>query len=180
MRKIHQYGKVDRFLHWLIALNIFGTLIFSYGMSALPDEQKVVEYGNHGLSVTSIFIFMSIRLVWRIYKGFPLLPDNMSDLQKFAAKCVHYFLYIAIFCQIIIGILLASTTNEDFIAMGYGINYSAFDLLSDGWYEQMLVLHKTGYWVIVTLIAVHILAALKHHFVDKDDVLHNMLPFRKR
>ena len=180
MTSNYKYGKVDRFLHWLIAINIFATLIFSYGMSSLPDAQKASEYSDHGMSVTTIFMLMTVRLIWRLSKGFPAHPVTMSALQSIAAKIVHYSLYMAIFAQIFIGAFLASTTRVDFVARGYGVNYSGFNLLPDDLYDTLLLAHKSGYWIIVSLVTVHILAALKHHFVDKDDVLNEMLPFRRR
>lgn len=175
-----EYGKFDKFLHWLLALNILATLIFSKGMSELPDELKAAEYGDHGLSVTTILILMVIRTAWRVKEGFPTLPTSMPDIHTLAARATHYGLYICIFAQIGIGILLSSTTTQEFIATGYNINYSSFSLVADDLYETLLALHIGLYWVIVALLAIHVGAALKHHFIDKDDVLNRMLPFRKK
>ncbi|NKI15919.1 cytochrome b [Spongiibacter sp. KMU-166] len=174
------YGKFDKFIHWLMALNIFATLILSYGMSDLPEPLKPEEYGGHGASVTTIAICLIIRAIWRARQGFPPLPTTMSDMQQLAAKAVHYLLYICLFAQVSVGIMLASTTKQDFIARGYNINYSSFDLVNDAMYDTLLTFHKGIYWTIVALLVVHIVAALKHHFVDKDDVLVRMLPFTKR
>jgi cytochrome b561 len=171
------YGKFDKFIHWFMALNIFATLIFSKGMSELTDEQKLVEYGDHGLSVTTIALCLFVRILWRARVGFPQLPDGMNPLAKMAAKLVHYGLYVLLLMQISIGILLASTTSQDFIAKGYGINYTSFNLVPKDMYEPLLLAHITIYWVIVAMLAVHIGAALKHHFVDKDRVLTRMLPW---
>ena len=93
MANISTYGKFDKFIHWLMALNIFATLIFSDGMSDLPEALKPEEYGGHGASVTTIAICLVIRAIWRARQGFPPLPATMSDLQKSAAKAVHYLLY---------------------------------------------------------------------------------------
>ncbi len=174
------YGKFDKFLHWLIALNILATMIFSKGMSQLPDDLKLGEYGDHGLSVTTILICMIVRVLWRAKEGFPALPQTMSAAQVLGAKAVHYLLYICIFSQICIGIFLASTTRQDFVAAGYGINYSSFNLAPESMYETLLSFHIGMYWTIVALITVHVVAALKHHLVDKDEVLVRMLPFVKK
>jgi cytochrome b561 len=174
------YGKFDKFLHWLIALNIIATLVFSKGMSQLPEELKAGEYGDHGLSVTTILICMILRVIWRAKEGFASLPPTMSPAQVIGAKAVHYLLYICIFSQIAIGMTLASTTKQEFVAAGYNINYSAFGLAPASMYETLLSLHIGMYWVIVSLISVHVLAALKHHFVDRDEVLVRMLPFVKK
>ena len=64
MEAKRDYGKFDRFIHWLMALNIGLTLIFSRGMSSLPDAERVHEYGDHGLSVTTIAICLIIRTLW--------------------------------------------------------------------------------------------------------------------
>ncbi len=180
MANISTYGKFDKFIHWLMALNIFATLIFSYGMSDLPAALKPEEYGAHGASVTTILICLIIRAIWRARQGFPPLPTTMSDLQKLAAKAVHYLLYACLFAQVSIGIMLASTTEQEFIAQGYNINYSSFDLVADSMHDTLLSFHKSIYWTIIALLLVHIGAALKHHFVDKDNVLVRMLPFTKR
>ena len=117
------YGKVYKTLHWLLVINIGATLIFSFGMSDLPDSEKLIEYPNHAVSVTTIFLLMVIRTAWRLANPPPPIP------------------------------------------------------IADGW--QKKAAHKTCYFLLSTLVVVHILAALKHHFVDGDDVLKRMLPFAK-
>ncbi len=179
MSGTYQYGWVDKALHWFLALNIGATLFFSYGMSSLPEAHRALEYGDHGLSVTTIAILMTLRLIWRASKGFPALPQAMKSWEKSAAKFVHYAFYLVIFTQICIGLLLASTTSPDFIANLYNINYTRLALVPADLHDTLLSAHKTCYWIIISLIAVHVLAALKHHFVEKDDVLTRMVPFLK-
>ncbi len=173
------YGKFDKFIHWLMAINIGLTLVFSKGMTSLPDAERFAEYTDHAASVTTIMICLIIRAIWRMKEGFPLLPETMEHWQKLAAKGVHYGLYAALFAQVAIGVLLASTVRSDFVAPGYNINYTAFDLVDDDWHDSLLSAHLFMYWTIVGLLVVHVVAAIKHHYVDKDDVLRRMLPFVK-
>ena len=58
MTEKSSYGKFDKFLHWFMALNIFATLIFSKGMSTLPDEHKLVEYGDHLIDKDDVLVRM--------------------------------------------------------------------------------------------------------------------------
>ena len=167
MTEKSSYGKFDKFLHWFMALNIFATLIFSKGMSSLPDELKQVEYGDHGLSVTTIAICLIVRILWRARQGFPGLPTTMDALQKLMARLVHYGLYIAFLVQICIGVFLASTTKQDFIATGYNINYTSFNLVADSMYDTLISAHITVYWFIVAMLSLHIGAAIKHHLVAR-------------
>ncbi len=176
--EVQSYGKVYKTLHWLLVINIGATLIFSFGMSDLPDSEKLVEYPNHAVSVTTIFLLMVIRTVWRLANPPPPIPIA-DGWQKKAAKMAHVTLYVLIFAQIGLGVLLASTTSVDFQSPQYGINYTSWNLVSDTWHPWILLAHKTCYFLLSTLVVVHILAALKHHFVDGDDVLKRMLPFAK-
>ena len=67
----------------------------------------------------------------------------------------------------------------DFVATGYNINYSSFDLAPDSMYETMIAAHIAVYWLIDSLLVLHASAAIKHHLIDKDDVLVRMLPFTR-
>jgi cytochrome b561 len=163
-----------------MAINIGLTLIFAKGMSTLPDDDRIIEYGDHGLSVTTIAICLLIRILWRLRTGFPVFPAGMGTRARLAAKAVHYALYMALSAQILVGVFLASTTKLEFIAKGYGINYSSFQLAPASLHDTLLCFHIGLYWTIIALLAVHILAALKHHFVDHDEVLLRMLPFTAR
>ena len=174
-----RYNWFDKLLHWLIVLNLGLTLIFARGMPDLPLAERVQEYGDHGLSVTTLLILMTIRLIWRLTHPAPPLPEDMKPWEKLSAKIVHWGLYVLVFTQIGIGILLASTTDADFVARGYGINYTAFGLMPESANDLMLTLHNIVYWSIVSFIAIHILAALKHAIVDRDRVLQRMLPFTR-
>ena len=72
------YGRFDKFIHWLMALNIGATLIAARGMSSLPDAERVHEYGDHGLSATTIALCLVIRTLWRLREGFPDLPRQSA------------------------------------------------------------------------------------------------------
>lgn len=173
------YDRFDRFIHWLMALNIGLTLVFARGMSSLPDQARVEEYGDHGMSVTTIALCLLIRIAWRARTGFPAMPATMGDLATLAAKAVHYGLYVVLALQILVGIFLASTTELEFVAKGYGINYTSLGLASAEMHDTLLSFHIGLYWTIISLLMIHVLAALKHHFVDRDEVLLRMLPFAR-
>ena len=125
--EVQSYGKVYKTLHWLLVINIGATLIFSFGMSDLPDSEKLIEYPNHAVSVTTIFLLMVLRTVWRLANPPPPIPIA-DGWQKKAAKMAHVTLYVLIFAQIGLGVLLASTTSVDFQSPQYGINYTSWNL----------------------------------------------------
>jgi cytochrome b561 len=87
-RKVVGYDKAHKLLHWLLALNIGATMILSYGMPDLTDAQKSIEYGNHAVSVTTIFILMAIRTIWRLVNPSPPIP-MVDSMQKTLAQSAH-------------------------------------------------------------------------------------------
>lgn len=179
MAQIETYGKVDKFLHWFVVLNLGATLVFSKGMSDLPAADRAVLYSDHGLSVTTLLIVMVIRLIWRIGHGFPPLPNTMSGFEKLAAKLVHKGIYVLIFAQIGVGFFLASTVDVDMVPKLYGVNYTEFGLAGAEHNALLLGTHKLIYWLIVAVIGLHVAAALKHALLYRDGVLKRMLPFTK-
>lgn len=175
----NSHGKVAKLLHWLLALNIGATLVFSAGMADLSDARKEIEYGDHAFSVTTILVLMLIRTVWRMINPPHGLPESMSSGSKAMAQAMHIALYVLIFAQIGVGILLASTTAVIFRAEPYGIDYTSWSLVEPANHGWLLTLHEAGAITIASFVVLHILAALKHHFLDKDNVLRRMLPFVK-
>ncbi len=176
-QSVDRYGTVDKILHWLIAINIGATLIFSPGMASLTNQEKLVEYGDHATSVTSILILMLLRLVWRLTHPAPALPDTMRPWEKLSATAMHVALYVFIFFQIGVGILLASTTSVAFTVAPLNLNYTSWQLVDPSFHEVLLFAHDFGAAMIAMLIGFHIAAALKHHFWNKDGVFKRMLPF---
>ena len=72
------------------------------------------------------------------------------------------------------------TTELEFVASLYNINYTAFGLAPQSAHGLLLDFHIALYWTVVALLVLHVAAALKHHFVDGDEVLLRMLPFSGR
>ncbi|WP_299881485.1 cytochrome b/b6 domain-containing protein [uncultured Sulfitobacter sp.] len=171
-----RYSAVDKWLHWLVAINLGALLIFGNGLADLPDVEKAVEYGHHGWSATTLLILVVIRLVWRLIHPAPELSAELSAWQRTGARVIHRSLYVLIFAQIGLGIALASTVEQPFVASLYQIDYGALNLIADHWHRVLGVAHATVYWLIVTCLAAHVLAAVKHAAVDRDSTLRRMLP----
>jgi cytochrome b561 len=104
------------------------------------------------------------------------LPDGMSRIERFLARSTHIAFYVLLFAMPLSGWLMSSAKNYSVSWFGLftwpnliGPNDGSFD-----------VLKGTHYWlsnVLFAIVILHVLAALKHHFWNKDDVLKRMLPF---
>ena len=170
-----QYGIVNKFLHWFMALIIIGMLILGLYMTDLPDnEQKLRLFGIHKEFGLLILFLVMFRVVWRIGNIVPLLPNTIPAWQKFAAHAVHWMLYGFMFAMPITGWMMTSAA---------GLPPSFFGLFTlpsiiapnDQLFHLLITVHHwLAYGLIVTFLG-HAGAALQHHFIEKDDVLRRML-----
>ncbi|WP_347252053.1 cytochrome b [Legionella sp.] len=167
------FGTVAILLHWIIALLIIGLLILGLYMVELPISlEKLKLYGWHkeyGLLALALVI---IRLGWRLINITPAL--SLPLWEKIAARTVHWAFYGFMLAMPLTGWLITSSAGLP--ASFFGL-FTLPDLVAPNEENRHLFeeLHRwIGYGLIVTII-LHTLAALKHHFVNKDDILRRMI-----
>ena len=171
-----QYKSGAKWLHWLIALMVFTLLGVGLYMTDMRiSPQKLQLYMTHKSVGLTVLMLMLLRLAYRLRNPPPALPQGIPRWQKTASHISHALLYLLLFAMPISGWLMNG-------ASGFPMKYFGLvrvpDLLARN--QESLALFKAahGYiaWTLMALIAVHVLAALKHHFIDRDTVLRRMLP----
>jgi cytochrome b561 len=119
-----------------------------------------------------------LRLLWRLKNPPPALPSGMTPLERTLARATHMAFYVLLFAMPLTGWLMSSAKN--YSVSWFGVftwpnliakNESAFDVLRST--------HHILSYLLFAIAVLHILAALKHHFWNKDTVLLRMLPFTK-
>ena len=142
----------------------------------LPKEDRLGFFQTHaGLGII-VLILMLVRIVWRRSHPAPALPEGLPRWQQIASKATHHGLYLLVIAQPVIGLMLVSTSKFNLKAFGvFGLQIAPNEMI----HEIGETLHGVNAWIITALIALHVLAALYHHFVRKDNVLKRMLPFVK-
>jgi len=170
------YTRTAKSLHWLMALMIFGLLGLGFYMSDLPlSPQKLKLYSWHKWAGVTVFLLTLVRLAWRATHQPPLMPWQMSKLQQIAAHVGHVGLYLLMLAIPLSGWLMSSA--KGFQTVWFGV-LPIPDLLPKNKElgDLLLSLHQGLNLLLVVLLLTHIAAALKHHFIDRDDVLIRMLP----
>ena len=167
-------------LHWLLAALIIANLVFGLYTVNLPlSPQKLKLFSYHKWVGVTIFLLAAVRLLWRATHPVPPMPETMKPWEKQAAHAAHVALYVLFFAAPLTGWLFSSAAGFQTVYLGV---LPIPDLLSKN-KELADVLKLMHYWINYTMaavIVVHVAAALKHHFVDRDDVLTRMLPLRHR
>ncbi|MBS0358516.1 MAG: cytochrome b [Proteobacteria bacterium] len=172
----NHYGLVAISLHWVIAILIIGLVILGLYMTGLPkNPEKLKLYGWHKEFGILILVLAMLRIVWRIGSIVPLLPNSIPDWQKLVAHMVHWAFYGFMFAQPITGWLMSSAAG---IPVSFFGLFVLPDLISpnDVYKAIFRETHEWLAYAVIVLFFAHVGAALKHHFISKNDVLRKMLP----
>ena len=170
------YTRTAKGLHWLMTILFFGLLALGFYMHDLPlSPEKLQLYSWHKWAGVTAFLLVWFRLFWRIAHRPPALPASMSKLMQRAAHAGHFLLYGLMIAIPLSGWLMSSA--KGFQTVWFGV-LPIPDLLSKNKETGDLLqsVHMSLNLLFVAVIAGHIGAALKHHFIDKDDILTRMLP----
>ena len=164
-------------LHWLIAVAIVSSFALGIYMHDLPlSPQKLKYYSWHKWAGVSIFLLVIARLAWRHAHRPPALPASMPGWQRAAAEATHVLLYVLMVAIPLSGWLMSSA--KGFQTVWFGV-LPLPDLLEKNEEVGNLLqaAHKFLNLSMAALVLAHLGAALKHHFVDRDDILARMIPF---
>ncbi len=164
--------------HWLTVLVMTGSFALAFVMVELPlGTLKVSLYNWHKTLGLIVLALAVLRLVWRLRHPAPPLPADMPAWERLAAQVTHVALYLFLFAQPLVGLVMSWASGFPTVLFG------SFNLpnpigANQGLFDALVVVHELSAWIILALIAVHAGAALRHHFVKKDQVLRRMLPGR--
>lgn len=177
-----RWGAVSQGLHWLVAVLIAAQYVLANMAEAAEDRGGVAGLLEHARVLAQhkstgmvILALVLVRIGWRRAAGpVPALPPGPA-WQRRAAHLGHVALYLLVVLVPLTGWLMASAAN--LAPSLYGLftfpNLLAADKDLAG---QLGEVHEACAGLLFVLALVHIAAAMKHHFIDRDDVLRRMLP----
>lgn len=174
-----RYSAVAIGLHWLIALAIVALVVIGIIMTGLPDTElarKFLLYQWHKSVGVTVLLLSLVRLGWRLAQRPPPLPGNLKPWERAAARLTHAGFYVLIIVIPLLGWAMVSASPYNIPTVLYGeipwphlpVPKSAFGAFKAG--------HVWLAFGAVGLLALHVAAALKHHYILRDDVLARMLP----
>ncbi|RAR56569.1 cytochrome b561 [Paraburkholderia unamae] len=162
-------------LHWLIALGIVGLLALGLYMVSLPKglPLKSTLINLHKSLGLTIFLLVLLRIMARAAHTSPPLPP-MRAWQRAAARTTQGLLYLAMVAMPLSG-YFGSSFNR-FGTRFWGIALPKWGWDDAGLRERFFGLHEVLAWVLIALIVLHVAGALKHQWIDRDNLLARMLP----
>jgi cytochrome b561 len=168
------FGIVAITFHWVMALLLIGLVALGLYMTSLPNNLlKLKLYGWHKEFGSLVLILAMLRVMWRLHNILPSYA-TLTAFEHYASQIAHWLFYGFMFALPITGWIITS-------AAGLPISFFGLFLiptLITPNLETMELFETIHEWLAYGLIAtfcLHVLAALKHHFINKDDILKRML-----
>ena len=196
-RAQHRYGLVSIALHWSTAVLVIAMYPLAWWMTRAINEPETQAnafeaYQVHKSVGLTILVLSVIRVVWRLLHRAPPLPEEMPRWERWGARLTHVLLYV-----LIVGLPLSGWM---YVSAGWNRAMGAAFAIPTLWFNQFewphigfvaslsearravvadvsMNAHELLGWSGILLVAVHVAAALKHHLVDRDDVLAGMAPW---
>lgn len=174
---MQRYTKTAMLIHWLTALLIIAAFFLGLTMTEIHGitPTKLKYYSWHKWLGVTVLLLAVLRVLWRRANKPPPHPLGMPAWQAMAADATHLLLYLLIFAVPLSGYLYSSAAGVPVVYLGL----IPLPTLIEANAELKPILKTVHYVLTMTMAAAvvgHVLAALKHQFVDRDGVLRRMLP----
>lgn len=169
------YGVISILLHWLVALAVVGLFALGYwmvGLNYYSSWYRTAPEIHKGVGIL-LFGLMLLRVIWRFISPGPAPLVSHGRVTRLATKLGHGVLYVGLFVLMISGYLISTADGRAINVFGW------FDVpaLITGIANQEDIaglVHEYLAWALIVFAGIHALAALKHHFVDRDSTLKRM------
>ena len=164
-----KYGLLAKLFHWITFVILILQIPFGFYLVGLEFSDRRIDLENiHILIGIIIFYITLFRLIWKFFNSSPTDGKSFFIGQVIIAKVNHFLLYLSIFTITISGVLKKLYMGEklNFLFFRYGFKKDNFQL-ADLYYE----VHIYANYLLIVLVALHILAVIVHHFIFKDKIL---------
>jgi len=170
------YTRTAKFLHWLILILLIGQFAVAWTMPHMGRNTQPDTLINLHFSLGVLILVVAVvRLGWRVSHGEPNPLDGIPPWQVQSARAVHWLLYLLLLAIPILGWINASWRGLPVVMFGLELP-KLIATRAPGWAWTGDVHGLLANYVLLTLVGLHVAAALYHYFVRRDGVLQRMLP----
>lgn len=170
------YGLVSVLLHWGMALalvGLFATGLYMTDLTYYDSLYNILPWWHKGIGLL-IFGLLLVRILWRLSNPKPQTPATHKPWEKTLASATHRSLYLLIFIICVSGYLM-STAKGKGVELFNWFEIPALRALSSDETDFAGEVHYYLAWALIVISAAHAAAALKHHFIDRDKTLSNII-----
>ena len=167
-----EYGLISKFLHWVSAVLLFVQIPLGFYLVDLDFGPERLDIENiHVIVGLSLFYLVILRLLYKIFNPTPRLEPSVFKGQKFLAKLNHILLYVTILSITISGIFKKLFNGETLIIIFKKIKIQDNFELGELFYD----IHVYSNYLLIALIAIHLMAVVIHKLFFNDNLLKKIL-----
>ena len=171
-----RYGLISIIFHWLMALIIIATFILGLNLKHNFQYYYEVLALHNSLGIT-IFLLAILRVTWKFFNIKPTQLPNKVILMKLATL-THIFFYIIFFTLPITGYILTNLQGD--IVLFYGYSFPEVLEQNRGLKNYVHTIHDYVGNILLILFSLHVLGALYHHLIKKDNTLRRITFFKMK
>jgi len=173
----NNYTRTAVALHWLIGALVITALAMGWIMTDMATSPlKAQVFAWHKWVGVTVLALLPVRVLWRLAHPVPA-PLPMAAWQRWTVQGLHGLLYVMLLLQPLSGWLYSNAAGRQIVYLGL-IPLPSLVGKDKALADTIKGFHDTGAVIIAIVAGLHALAALKHHFVDRDDTLRRMLRWR--
>ena len=174
-----RYGIISQLFHWSIAVLFFVNFYLVYRRDYIPEaDPSNLEYILLHKALGVLILGLGILfLLWRVFNPKPILPPEMKPWENKLAHSVHHLLWLLIILMPITGILMSVIGGRPVGFFGW-FTIPALSEPNKALGGVFYTTHVYLSYLIIAVVALHIIGALRHHFWLKDNVMRGMLPIK--
>jgi cytochrome b561 len=170
------FDQTTKLMHWLTAGLMLSVFVLAFSIDLATTRASHIAFLQLHRSVgLTVWLLTLFRLAWRHFAKYPDWPSDMSQTMRVAATAGEYALYALLLAQPILGIL-QTNAHGDHVNLFFIGQLPALIEKNRPLAQQLLTAHKAVGFSMLGLVALHVSAALFHHFWRRDDTLTAMLP----
>ena len=171
-----RYTKVVIWLHWLIGLAVIANICLAMLTEGLPRETQRAAMDVHKALGITILALTILRILWRLGHKPPPMPASTPAWQKLLSRIVHFLFYALLILLPLSGWVWMSAADRPIDFFGLA-TIPTIVAPNEGLADVMHDRHEVLGLAMLGLAVVHILAALKHQFFDRNGLIGRMNPF---
>ena len=167
------YGLVNKHFHWIMAVIIIFNFILALILDDFPKgPMRSFLFSIHKSTGILVIILLIPRLLWRLVNTVPVSLGNVKTLNKLS-KYVHYFFYFILLVVVLSGWTYSSARSGPFEVFGL---FTAPALIENNQVVASIAkeIHGISVYIFITVLGIHVLASLLHHYIFKDKTLKRM------
>jgi cytochrome b561 len=170
------YGSFAKFLHWAIVLLIIPQYFLVESAENFAGTARELQIMTWHKSLGMLVLMLAlVRIAWRLVNR-PHPSPLDAVWQRKAAAAGHGLLYLLILLQPLTGWIVASSGDAPVTLFSW-FQFPAIVGVNHDLHEAFEEVHEILFSALLVVAAVHVAAALYHHYFLKDKVLRRMLPF---